>query len=98
MYNACCKGKCFFKNNIQTLGFVFFIFLLLLGGESMIVNGKEMDFQEGITVEQLLNELNLPKEKVVVEVNLNIIDLSTYSSTALNNGDRVEIVRFVGGG
>ncbi|QUH24661.1 sulfur carrier protein ThiS [Serpentinicella alkaliphila] len=64
----------------------------------MIVNGKEMDFQEGITVEQLLNELNLPKEKVVVEVNLNIIDVSTYSSTALNKGDRVEIVRFVGGG
>lgn len=64
----------------------------------MIINGKEMNFDSGITVEQLLTELNLPKEKVVVEVNVEIIDITKYASTVLDKGDKVEIVRFVGGG
>lgn len=64
----------------------------------MIINGKEMDFQSGITIDQLLGELNLPKEKVVVEINLEIVDITKYTSTILNKNDKVEIVRFVGGG
>ena len=64
----------------------------------MIVNGKKSDFDAGITVNELLQKLNLSKDKVVVEVNLEIIAKEQYVARALNTGDKVEIVSFVGGG
>ncbi|WP_035289572.1 sulfur carrier protein ThiS [Clostridium sp. KNHs214] len=64
----------------------------------MIVNGKEMDFKEGITVEKMLEELNISREKVVVEINLEISDRDKFKERILNKEDKVEIVAFVGGG
>ncbi|KXZ39328.1 sulfur carrier protein [Alkalithermobacter thermoalcaliphilus JW-YL-7 = DSM 7308] len=64
----------------------------------MVINGKQFDINEEITVYQLLIDLNLDPDTVVVEVNLQIIDKEKYKSKVLNNEDRVEIVRFVGGG
>ena len=64
----------------------------------MIINGKKMDFESGITITEVIENLELPLERVVVEVNLEIIPMSKYSSTTLKEGDQVEIVRFVGGG
>lgn len=64
----------------------------------MIVNGKEMNFKESITVIELLNEINVDKNKVVVEVDLEIIDKSEYSKKKLSTASKVEIIRFVGGG
>jgi len=64
----------------------------------MLVNGKEMQFDEAITIEALLIQLKLNEDRVVVEVNRQIIEKSKYGSTYLNSDDRVEIVSFVGGG
>ena len=64
----------------------------------MIINGNKMDFKEGITIEELLNNLDINKEKVVVEVDLNIIDKDEFSSFKLSTDSKVEIIRFVGGG
>ncbi|MGL5614672.1 MAG: sulfur carrier protein ThiS [Sarcina sp.] len=63
----------------------------------MIVNGKQYDFEE-ISIEELLNKLNLNKDKVVVEVNLDIIRKIDYKERVINKEDTVEIVAFVGGG
>lgn len=69
-----------------------------VGGVKMIVNGKELDFQQGITVEKMLEELNISREKVVVEINMEILDRDKFKDRILSKEDKVEIVAFVGGG
>lgn len=50
------------------------------------------------TVSSLLEELQIKPERVAVEVNLQIISKKDYMRTGLNEGDKIEIVNFVGGG
>ena len=64
----------------------------------MILNGKTVDLQEEISIEQLLKYYNLNPQKVVVEVNMEIIDDEVYSTYVLKNQDTVEVISFVGGG
>jgi len=64
----------------------------------VVVNGEEKDISEGLTVEGLLNKLGIGKERVALELNLDIVPKSRFAETVLNDGDRVEIVSFVGGG
>lgn len=63
----------------------------------MLVNGNEMSF-DNITILELLNHLNLDMNKVVVEVNLEIVLKENYSHYVLNKEDKIEIISFVGGG
>ncbi|HBF4863882.1 TPA: sulfur carrier protein ThiS, partial [Clostridioides difficile] len=46
----------------------------------MKVNGKEIEFEENLTVIDLLNKYNLKSDRVVVEVNLEIIEESNYNT------------------
>lgn len=61
------------------------------------VNGIEMDVQAS-TIMELLQELEINPQRVVVEVNLEIIKRDRFSEHKINEGDSVEIVNFVGGG
>lgn len=63
----------------------------------MIVNGKKMSF-ENVTILQLLDELHLDMNKVVVEVNFEIISKENYDNFVLNKGYKIEIISLVGGG
>ena len=64
----------------------------------MIINGKEMNFENAITITTLLNHLNLCAEKVVIEVNYEIIPKENYENHKLYETDSIEVVSFVGGG
>ena len=64
----------------------------------MILNGKSIDLKEDISVEQLLKDYDLNPQKVVVEVNMEILDDEVYSTYLLKNEDTVEVISFVGGG
>ena len=64
----------------------------------MILNGKTIDLKEDISVEQLLKDYDLNPQKVVVEVNMEILDDEVYSPYLLKNEDTVEVISFVGGG
>lgn len=64
----------------------------------MILNGKEMKLDHSMTVVDLLKELEIHKDKVVVEINFEIIPKESYSGRIINNDDNIEIVGFVGGG
>lgn len=64
----------------------------------MIVNGKNMNFQHSITISNLLESLDLNLDKVVVEVNRDIISRDKYDKFFLKKEDIVEIINFVGGG
>lgn len=62
------------------------------------VNGKPMDVNAGCTIGELLGQLDIKRDRVAVEVNLEIIPKASHDSHVLNEGDVIEIVQFVGGG
>ena len=62
------------------------------------VNGKSMDVEAGLTVEGLLALLNIKREYTAVAVNREITPKGEYASLKLGDGDKVEIVRPMGGG
>ena len=64
----------------------------------VIVNGCEEELIPGTTVSGLLKRHHLISAHVVVELNENIIKKDSFYVTELEAGDKVEILRFVGGG
>ncbi len=63
-----------------------------------MVNGEERSFDAIGVVADLVASLGLDGRKVAVERNLQIVPRSAYAATALSDGDRIEIVHFIGGG
>lgn len=68
------------------------------GQITIMFNGKTRGVLEDTTVLELLNELNIKPQGMAVELNLEIISKNKFSEIVLKNGDKVEIVRMVGGG
>jgi thiamine biosynthesis protein ThiS len=62
------------------------------------VNGEERSLDAVADIAALVMALGLDGRKVAVERNLEIVPRSTYGSTPLSDGDRIEIVHFIGGG
>lgn len=62
------------------------------------LNGEIRDIAEGATVAGLLEGLGFQPAGTVVEINGEIIDRTRFENAKLSEGDRVELVRFVGGG
>ncbi|MGZ8381218.1 MAG: sulfur carrier protein ThiS [Nitrospira sp.] len=62
------------------------------------VNGEARTWRSGATVAELLQDLDIRTERVAVELNLEILDRAVFDQRSLNNGDRVEILGFIGGG
>lgn len=65
---------------------------------TILVNGAERRIGTGASLADLLQELELDPQGVVVELNREIVRRPALERTALREGDRVEIVHFVGGG
>ena len=65
---------------------------------SVIVNGEERALTAPQTVDDLLGTLGVDARKVAVELNLEIVPRSAYGDTTVADGDRLEIVHFIGGG
>jgi thiamine biosynthesis protein ThiS len=65
---------------------------------TLTLNGSSMTLEEGLTVAALLQQLQLPRERVAIERNGSILPKAAYEETRLAEGDRLEIVQFVGGG
>lgn len=63
-----------------------------------VVNGESRSIDEGCTVAELLEELNLRGRRVAVELNRDIVPKTDFASRAIREGDTIEIVQFVGGG
>lgn len=61
------------------------------------INGEDRQTSKQ-TLAGLLEELNILRERVAVEVNLKIIKKADYDRHQINEGDVIEIVNFVGGG
>ena len=65
----------------------------------LVINGEDHDdVPDGLSVAGLIAHLGLPEKKIAVERNLEIVSKSTFSETILENGDKLEIIHFIGGG
>lgn len=62
------------------------------------LNGEAKELSEGTTLLSLIEQLSLAPERVAVELNRDVVRRADWAATCLNDGDRVEIVHFVGGG
>jgi len=65
---------------------------------TITVNGKTMNVEPGLTVDGLLTLLNVKREYTAVAVNREVTPKSDYGTVKLSEGDKVEIVRPMGGG
>jgi len=64
----------------------------------ILVNGQAMEVREGVTVEALLRELGVRRDFTAVALNREVAPRSTYATTVLRDGDRLEIVHPMAGG
>lgn len=64
----------------------------------MKVNGKEIKFKEDKNILSLLNDFEISKDRVVVEVNFDILEEKDFEKYILKEEDIIELINFVGGG
>jgi len=65
---------------------------------NIIVNGENRDFNDGVTLEDVLKELSLEGKVMAAAVNMDIVKQDNWSSQVLTDGDKLELLDFVGGG
>ena len=69
-----------------------------IAGMHLLVNGEPKDCPELTTLEQFIEHLGMQGDRVAVELNREIVPRARWLETLLRDGDRLEIVHFVGGG
>jgi len=62
------------------------------------LNGEPFELEQPLSVDDLLQRLEIDARRVAVEHNLTILKRHAFATTLVGDGDRVEIVNFVGGG
>jgi sulfur carrier protein len=65
---------------------------------TFMLNGEARNDSPPLSVAALLDRIGLDRRKVAVELNEEIVPRSTYTTTAIRQGDKLEIVHFIGGG
>lgn len=64
----------------------------------IIINAQEREFDANITLAHVLKELSLDGKVMAAAVNMNIVKQDSWDSYVLNEGDKLELLDFVGGG
>ena len=64
----------------------------------IVINGEEREFDTNITLIDVLNKLSLSKKVMAVAVNMEIVKQDSWDSCILKDGDKLELLDFVGGG
>jgi thiamine biosynthesis protein ThiS len=64
----------------------------------LFINGEDKPFVDSLSLAELIEQLGMKRDRVAVELNREIISRAQWGETALKDGDRLEIVHFVGGG
>ena len=62
------------------------------------VNGERREVTDSLSLAELIEVLNLPPERIAIELNQYVVRRVDWATTKLSHDDRVEIVHFVGGG
>lgn len=64
----------------------------------LVINGADRDFDGSFALSVLIERLGMKTDRVAVELNRAIVPRDQWDKTQLSDGDRLEIVHFVGGG
>lgn len=64
----------------------------------IIVNGEEKNYTKEMTLLEMMNDLGLTDKVMAAAVNMNIVKEEAWASHTLSDGDKVELLDFVGGG
>ena len=64
----------------------------------LIINGEEKEFDQCMTLDKVLEELGLTGKVMAAAVNMNIVKQDNWSAHKLYDGDKLELLDFVGGG
>jgi thiamine biosynthesis protein ThiS len=65
---------------------------------TLTINGDAREFPDGLSLSTLIAQLGMKADRVAVELNLDIVPRTEWEKIVLRNGDKLEIVHFVGGG
>jgi thiamine biosynthesis protein ThiS len=65
---------------------------------NLVINGEPRDFNPPLTLTSLVDQLGMKADRVAIELNRSIVARDRWAETSLAEGDRLEIVHFVGGG
>ncbi len=64
----------------------------------LVLNGESQTFETPLTLAARVEKLGMKSDRVAIELNRNIVPREQWPQTQLSEGDRLEIVHFVGGG
>lgn len=64
----------------------------------VIVNGEEKQYDKEMTLLEMMNDLSIADKVMAAAVNMNIVKQDSWGTHVLNDGDKVELLDFVGGG
>lgn len=64
----------------------------------LLLNGERREVTDGSSLAQLIANLGLAPERIAIELNQSVVRRSEWTTTELREGDRIEVVHFVGGG
>jgi sulfur carrier protein len=64
----------------------------------IVVNGQDREFRENATLLDILKELSLEEKVMAAAVNMNIVKQDEWKSYIIKDGDKLELLDFVGGG
>ena len=62
------------------------------------INGRTVELNEPMTVEQMLDRVEVPPNYLAVEVNAEVVPREEYTAHVIQSGDQIELVTLVGGG
>jgi sulfur carrier protein len=62
------------------------------------INGEQRDLPDGLTAATLIEHLGMKPDRLAVERNLEVVPRAQWQTTTLKDGDKLEVVKFVGGG
>ncbi len=65
---------------------------------TIVLNGEERKIDGAVTVDRLLDLFSLPRQRVAIELNKEVVRKQDWPETQVNDSDRIEVIHFVGGG
>lgn len=65
---------------------------------TIILNGHKREIEHKVTLDRLLDLFSLPKQRVAVELNKEVVRRQDWEKTQVRDEDKIEVIHFVGGG
>lgn len=65
---------------------------------TIVLNGEQKKIEDEVTLDRLLDLFSLPRQRVAIELNKEVVRREQWETTKLKDSDLIEVIHFVGGG